>query len=308
MVDAEGASAASPTQRVLVTGAFGMLGQDLCERLRDDGHEVVSTDHHDLDVTNQDHLNRIIKQDFGLVTWVVNCAAYTAVDKAEEEVMAAHRLNAQAPGLLAFAAKEAGARFLHISTDFVFDGNSQTPYHEASVTNPQSVYGKTKLQGEQNAIAQNPSTIVCRTAWLYGASGKSFPRTMIQASLGEKPLRVVADQTGCPTYTRELARVISELILLGAAPGIYHTAGSEPMSWHELAVRAIRTYRQYVKDERPVEIAAITTADYPTPARRPPYSVMSFAKCESLGIAPMAPVDESLLDFVSRLRLESPAS
>lgn len=284
--------------RLLVTGANGMLGRDLVAEIQERGHEAVPTDVQELSITDPMEVARIAGGEFGKLDWIVNCAAYTAVDKAESEPQLAHELNAFAPGYLANVAKISGARLLQLSTDFVFDGSKTEPYTEDDKPNPLGVYGESKLAGEEAVMMANSSSIVVRTAWLYGPLGNSFPRTMIRGYEAGKTLRVVSDQIGCPTYTADLARVLIDLIEKDAAPGIYHAVGPETMTWHELAVLAIAAWT----GTRP-QLEAITTDEYLTPAKRPRYSVLSTAKMDALGIQPMRPVRDALREFVERARL-----
>jgi dTDP-4-dehydrorhamnose reductase len=290
--------------RVVVLGAAGMLGTDVVSELKARNHEATALDLQDIDITDPTDIARLASGEFGGADWVVNCAAYTAVDKAEDETMAATGLNAIAPGYIAMAVQGLGAKLIHISTDFVFDGTSTEPYTEDAKTNPLGVYGRTKRDGEENVLNNNSNAIIVRTAWLYGPNGGSFPRTMIRAWEGGKQLKVVADQHGCPTYTADLARVITDLIEKNAFPGIYHAVGPDAMTWHEFALRAIRTWSaQHGGGE--VSIEPIKTEDWPTPATRPKFSVLSTEKLQSLGIEPMSPVDEALTEFCARLSSQS---
>ncbi len=284
-----------------------MLGRDVVTEFARRGWTVASPGHTDLDVVFRPHLEALAQGGYGQYDWVVNCAAYTAVDRAEEEFMAATLLNGVAPGSLGFACHQNGWRFLHVGTDFVFDGEAG-PYEEGALPNPVQAYGRTKLMGEDHAFQFCPDAVVARTSWLYGAHGKSFPRTLVEAARAGKALRVVADQTGTPTSTVDLARTLADLVAASAPGGVYHTAGPEPMTWHALAVRAIRADRraQGLTDEPSVE--PITTADWPTPARRPRDSALVSTKLGALGVAPMRPVDESLDEFVARLSAVPPAT
>lgn len=289
--------------KILVTGARGMLGTNLCAEAIRRGHEVVATDLPEFDIADPAVLEGLASGALGRFDWCVNAAAYTAVDRAESEEAAAWRANVDGPGLLAAACRAAGCRILHVSTDFVFDGSAREPIREDAPTSPLGVYGRTKLEGEERVFAAMPEAIVARTAWLYGPNGPSFPRTLIRAWLAEKPLRVVADQTGSPTYTADLARVLVELAERGAPGGVYHTAGPDAVTWRDLAEAAIQAYRDHVLGDpgRAVDVAPIRTEEWPTPARRPAYSVLSFAKTEALGIPPMRRLGEALADFVARL-------
>ncbi|MBS1721812.1 MAG: dTDP-4-dehydrorhamnose reductase [Armatimonadetes bacterium] len=287
--------------RVLVVGGSGMLGSDVVRRFSDRGWYVNSPSQVDFDITSAQHLERLRKRDFGEFAWIVNCAAYTAVDQAESDAMAAMKLNFVAPGVLASVCQEAGWRYLHVSTDFVFDGTKGSAYTETDQTNPLGVYGKSKLQGEQAVAKECPGAVIVRTSWLYGPNGKSFPRTMIEAWKAEKPLRVVADQWGTPTYTWDLADALALIVLKGVPGGLYHAAGPDRMNWHDLAVQAITAYAQVGGDTRPIEVAAITTADWPTPAQRPFDSSLSCEKLIEQGLAPMRHTTEALADFCKRL-------
>ena len=288
--------------RAFVAGGHGMLGSDVVIEMQRRGWTVTAPNIKEFDVTRKDHLESLRRRDFGNLDWVVNCAAYTDVDKAEEQFFEAHQVNGVAPGALAFICEKSEWRFLHVSTDFVFDGLSTTPYTEKHVTDPQSKYGVTKLMGERNAQEFHPRTVIARTAWLYGPNGRSFPRTIIKAWLEGKELKVVGDQAGSPTYTADLARVIADLVALGPEGGIYHAAGPDAMTWHDLACLAIETYRDAVLGEsRGIGVEAISTSAWPTAAKRPAYSVLNTEKLAGLGIAPMRSTPAALLDFCMRL-------
>lgn len=288
--------------RVLVTGSAGMLGQDLVMEFQRRGHEAVGIDLDDLDLTSPEQVASLGRGGMGRFDWVANCAAYTAVDRAEEEQEAAYRVNSLAPGLLAEATARLGARLMHLSTDFVFDGEADHPYTESDEPRPLGVYGQTKLQGEQNVLHAAPDSVVVRTAWLYGPLGKSFPRTILSAWLAGKPLKVVADQTGSPTYTGDLARVLVDLAELQPMAGVIHAAGPTEAHWHELAVRVCETYRDRVlKDGREVAIEPIRTSDWPTPARRPARSTLDTSRLTKMGVEPMRPLGPALAEFVDRL-------
>lgn len=280
--------------RCIVAGGTGMLGTDLRAELLSRGVEVAAPVRSELDVTDPESVARVAAGEYGPFDWLINCSAYTAVDKAETERREATELNTFAPGYLANAARMAGAKFLHVSTDFVFDGSATSPYPVDAPTKPLGVYGFTKREGEEAARANNPNTLIVRTAWLYGPNGNSFPRTMIRAFLAGKNLRVVADQIGCPTYTADLAQSITQLVQQNAFPGIYHAVGPEAMSWHEFAGRAINAWQRIQGLAEAVEIQAVSTEEWPTPAKRPKYSVLQTEQA-------MRPVDEALEDFCRRL-------
>lgn len=282
--------------KVLVLGATGMLGSDVVATLRQRGHSVTPFSSKDLDLVNQKAV-----RDCGALSkkrhdWVVNCAAYTAVDKAESEPELAWDVNEE--GVLNLTEKlENGPRVIHISTDFVFDGTKNSPYIETDDVNPLGVYGQTKLGGERYMEAMVDDAVIFRTSWLYGANGKSFPRTMIQLyDSGKKP-KVVNDQIGCPTYTLDLAVAIAEAIEKNLEGGIYHASGKDDMSWHDFAEKALTVWTGQA-----VELEAIPTSEYPTPAKRPPYSVLDTHKLKGVGISPWRSTEECLADFCEKLR------
>jgi dTDP-4-dehydrorhamnose reductase len=279
-----------------------MLGTDMCAELPMRGHEFVHPSPEELDLTNPESVAKVAAGDFGTFDWCINCAAYTFVDKAETEQQLAHEVNALGPSYLAKACAISGVKLLHVSTDFVFDGEGTRPYLENDPTNPLGAYGRTKWEGEQAVLAGHPNSIIARTAWLYGPNGNSFPKTMIRAWEAGKTLRVVGDQVGCPTYTADLARVLCELVEKNAFPGIYHTTGPDSMSWHEFAMLTLEEWANVNGKPTPAPIESIRTEDWPTPTKRPKYSVLSFAKTAALGIAPMRPAREAVTDFCERYR------
>ena len=271
-----------------------MLGRAVVAELAARGHEAVPTTRAELDLGDPLAAARLASGELGAVGAVVNCAAYTAVDRAEADPQSAFDANGLGPSYLGMACQELGAALVHVSTDFVFDGASPTAYAEDDETNPLSEYGRSKLYGER-ALAGNPRARVVRTSWLFG-DGPCFPRTMVNAHRAGKRLRVVADQRGNPTYAPDLARALVDLLERDAFPGIYHAVGPETTTWHDLAGRAIKAATGEI-----AEIEAVTTAEYPTPAVRPKNSALADTKLRALGIAPMRPLDEALADWARRL-------
>ncbi len=271
-----------------------MLGRAVVAELNRRGFEAVPASRDELDLSEPMDVAALGTGGFGAFGSVINCAAYTAVDRAESEPQAAADANALGVGYLGAACRSLGANLVHVSTDFVFDGLADEPYAEDAPTNPLSVYGRTKLEGER-ALLGNPMAKIVRTAWLYG-DGKCFPLTMVNAHKAGKSLRVVADQRGNPTYVPDLARTLVDLIERDAPPGIYHAVGPETTTWHDFARRAIRA----ATGETP-EIAPVTTKEYPTPAVRPRNSALADSRLRPLGIAPMRPLDEALTDWASGL-------
>jgi len=278
-----------------------MLGQDVVAELERRGIPHSAPSVGQLDLCSPDAVAQVAARHWK-AAWCVNCAAYTAVDKAETETDKALAANGLGPSYLARACTLAEMRLLHVSTDFVFDGKKAEPYDEEDEARPKSVYGRSKLAGEDAVLGAGPQHLVVRTSWLYGPRGASFPKAILKAWLTGKPLRVVADQIGCPTYTADLARVLVDLMAADVDGGIVHAVGPEQMSWHKFAVLAVAAYAKTMQQrEVVVAIEPIETADWPTPAPRPAYSVLSNKKLEALGIAPMRPVPEALEEFSRRL-------
>ncbi len=256
--------------KVLVTGSLGMLGRRLVEKFGQH-HEVVATARREapgvsiLDITDR---SRVLSAVAGIrPDWIVNAAAYTAVDRAESDIGAAFALNAAGPRFLAEAADSVGARLLHISTDFVFSGAQDRPYHEEDATGPVGVYARSKEAGERWVSAVGARACILRVAWLFGRDGKNFVDTMIRLARERPELRVVADQTGTPTFTTDAAALAVSVMEAGLS-GIVHGANSGVTNWCEFAREIVRQ----AGESTPVQ--AITTADYPTPASRPRNSAL----------------------------------
>lgn len=264
--------------RWVVMGSAGMLGSDVVETLRDAGHEVVAHDRDTVDILDADAVARVVEG----ADVVVNCAAWTAVDAAEEQEAAAFAVNATGPQVLARRAREAGARIVQISTDYVFPGDAASPYGETDLADPRSAYGRTKLAGEWAVRAEAPDHLVVRTAWLYGAGGRCFPRTIVDAMAKRGALTVVADQVGQPTWTRDLADLVLRLVEAGAPAGTYHGTASGRTSWHEFAQEAVAA-AGLDRDA----VAPVTSAEYQAAAARPAYSVLGHDALERIGVAPI---------------------
>jgi dTDP-4-dehydrorhamnose reductase len=252
--------------RILVTGAAGMLGRDLSQDLGVAGALISTATRADLDLTDPDACVKAVERH----DVVVNAAAWTAVDDAEEHEGEAFAVNGIGAANLARACDDAGARLVHISTDYVFDGTSTTPYAESAALAPASAYGRTKAAGEWAVRALCADSLIVRTAWLYGAHGRCFPRT-IAAALGVRPtLDVVSDQLGQPTWTRDVAELVRELLAARVPAGIYHATAGGQTSWHGFA-QAVAFVR---------------------PAARPAYSVLGHRTLEQAGVDPIGPWDE----------------
>ena len=250
--------------KVLVTGANGMLGQDLCPILQDEGYDVIETDVQTLDITNTKMIDEVLSKEKPDI--VIHCAAYTNVDKAEEDIKTAELINVKGTENIAKACKKYNAEMVYISTDYVFDGKGTRPYLPNDKANPIGAYGKTKWGGEEAVRKNLEKYYICRTSWLYGHHGKNFVETMI--SLADKPeLKVVDDQVGCPTWTVDLSNAIVKIIK-DKKYGTYHTCGGGNTSWYGFA-KEIFKYA-----DLNVNLKPCTTEEFPRPAKRPAYSIM----------------------------------
>jgi len=263
--------------KVLVTGAGGQLGRALARA------GALGPPHGALDITDAAAVLRALDEVRPDV--VVNAAAYTAVDRAEAERDAAFAVNRGGAQAVASACAARDVRLVHVSTDYVFDGEKRGPYVETDAIAPINGYGASKAAGEAAVLLALPGAIVVRTSWLFSADGANFVTTMIRLARQRPSLRVVADQEGCPTSAADLARGILELAKLGVPGGIYHFAGAPATTWHALATATIDEAARLGRAPR-VPIEAIATADYPTPARRPRSSVLDTAKVRALGVTP----------------------
>ena len=259
-------------KNILITGANGQLGNEMrVLSAENPEYAYFFTDVAELDICNEQAILDFVKAN--QITVIVNCAAYTAVDKAEENVELCTKLNADAVGYLAKAAEAHGAEFIQISTDYVFDGTAHIPYQETEATCPNSVYGHTKLAGEQNALTLCSRSMVIRTAWLYSTFGNNFVKTMIRLGKERENLGVIFDQVGTPTYARDLARAIFIAIRQGVVPGIYHFSNEGVCSWYDFT-KAIHRLAGITT----CQVKPLHTEEYPTPAKRPHYSVLDKTK------------------------------
>ncbi len=260
--------------RILVTGASGQVGGALLHALASFG-EVLAPTRAELDLAAPSTIPAYLQST--KPRWIVNAAAYTAVDRAESEPALAEAINATAPRILAEQAHLLGATLIHFSTDYVFDGQSPRPYLESDPTNPLGVYGATKLAGEHAILAATPAAIILRTSWVYGATGKNFLRTILKLARERPDLRIVADQHGAPTWSRDLARLTAHIITQTAPPpGIYHATAAGETTWAGFATEALTRLRH--PNIPLATIVPIATAEYPTPARRPANSRLNCRK------------------------------
>jgi len=273
-------------KHILVTGTNGQLGQEFQslvahhDRL-DDVDKFYFTNSSTLDITNEEALKSFVIQND--IDTIINCAAYTAVDKAEEDAKMAEKVNAVAVKNMAELAKEKHLKLMHVSTDYVFDGTSQTPLEENNATNPQGIYGETKLAGEKAILDVNPEgAVIIRTSWIYSTTGHNFVKTMLRVGAEREEINVVCDQIGTPTYARDLARTILTMFENNhesSGVSIYHYSNEGNCSWYDFA-QAIFEIAQI-----DCKVNPISTSDYPTPAKRPLYSVLNKDKIkEDYGI------------------------
>lgn len=278
------------TLKVVVTGANGQLGRELVMLDSKGRFAITGLDRSALDITNLDQCREVLSQLRPDV--VIHCAAYTAVDQAEAEPDEAFRINAAGTRNIAIASREVGAKLCALSTDYVFDGTGSIPYKEYDRTNPLTVYGQSKLAGEQLVQSLHERYFIVRTSWVYGAYGNNFVRTMLKLASERNQLKVVADQVGSPTYTYDLALFLLELTATDQY-GIYHASNSGICSWYEFAQAIMEESGSKTK------IEPCTTAEFPRPARRPHYSVMDHSAIRSNGLEPLRPWREALRHYLS---------
>jgi len=256
-------------KQILITGSNGQLGNEI-KHLAGSfaGMEFIFTDLNELDISNTDDLKNFFKNKH--IDFLINCAAYTAVDKAESEPEKAFLINAFAPALLAECAVEYGYILVHISTDYVFDGKSYKPYVESDPVNANSVYGKSKLEGEQAILKSKANALIIRTSWMYSIYGHNFVKTILRLVGEKQELKVVSDQAGSPTYAADLAKTILQIIESDSVTGtkIYHYSNEGICSWYDFANAIVKIAGLNCK------ILPVKTSDFPTAAARPHYSVM----------------------------------
>lgn len=280
---------------ILITGCNGQLGNEI-QLLEKDypQHVWFNTDVQELDISNQLAVEQFVAEN--KIDGIVNCAAYTAVDKAEDNKELCTTLNMVAPAYLAAAVEKRGGWMIQISTDYVFDGTKHTPYVESDTPSPDSVYGSTKLAGELGVSKFCKKTVIIRTAWLYSTFGNNFVKTMIRLGKEKPELGVIFDQIGTPTYARDLAVAIMTIINKGIVPGVYHFTNEGVISWYDFTKAIHRIAGITTCHVRPLH-----TAEYPTPAHRPHYSVLDKTKIkETYGIE-IPYWEESLKDCIEKL-------
>ena len=283
-------------KNILVTGCNGQLGNEL-QRLApkyENTCRFFFTDVNQLDITDREAVCNFVKDNN--TELIVNCAAFTAVDKAESQPELCELLNQTAPGYLEEAASEVGGTIIQVSTDYVFDGYSCKPYKEDDSTNPQTVYGRTKLAGEESVIRQCAGSMVIRTAWLYSSFGNNFVKTMLRLGREREELGVVFDQIGSPTYARDLAQTIITAIGQGIVPGVYHYTNEGACSWYDFT-KAIH----HLAGIENCRVRPIHTEEYPVPAARPHFSVLDKTKIKSVYDCDIPWWEDSLKDCLKEL-------
>ena len=284
-------SGSDPTVRgkILVTGGTGQVGGELAKSLAPLG-EIVVPGRVEMDLSHAGSVRAIIRTVHP--RWIVNAGAYTAVDKAESEPELAYAINAEAVRAIGEEARLIGAGVIHFSTDYVFEGTGSTPYIETDPTTPVSVYGASKLAGERALAESGAPHMIFRTSWVYGAQGKNFLRTILRLAREREVLRVVADQYGAPTWSRDLAKMAAHVMaqcevtaqertladVLAETSGVYHAAGSGETTWHGFAAEAVRLEQERSPEAQLAKIESITTSEYPTPAKRPANSRLNCDK------------------------------
>ena len=304
--------------RILVTGASGQVGGALVRTLAPLG-EVIAPTRAEMDLADADSVRRAVRT--LRPRWLINAGAYTAVDKAESEPETATAINAVAPGVMGEEARVLGAAVVHFSTDYVFDGAKASPYVETDATGPQNVYGRTKLEGERALAASGGAHLIFRTSWVYGVTGKNFLKSMLRLARERDVLRIVADQHGAPTWSEELARmaahVIGQLEAKSAASGaelgeavapvsgVYHATGGGETTWFGFAKAIVEEARRVQRDVKLARMDAISTAEYPMPARRPANSRLDCTKLDRVFGWRMADWRVSCSEVVERVLQEA---
>ena len=280
---------------ILITGSNGQLGNEIkLLQAMYAQHTWFNTDVNELDITDKAAIERFVESNE--IGGIVNCAAYTAVDKAERDLLLARKLNSYAPAFLAEAVVKRGGWMVQVSTDYVFDGTKHTPYVESDEPCPNSVYGQTKLEGEQAVAKFCPNSMIIRTAWLYSEFGNNFVKTMIRLGKEREQLGVIFDQVGTPTYAHDLATVIMTAIDKGIKRGVYHFSNEGVTSWYDFTKSIHR-----LSGITTCKVSPLHTVEYPTPANRPAYSVLDKTKIKTTYGIEIPHWEESLAKCITKL-------
>ena len=288
---------------VWLIGSKGMLASEIAAQLNQHNIPWIGSDK-EVDITEKASVDVFIQQNFasGSLQWIINCAAYTAVDKAEDDPETAQKLNADALINICTAAKCYGAKLIHFSTDYVFDGTSSIPYIETDTTNPQSVYGCTKLQGEQNIIELLPEHYIIRTAWLYGKSGNNFVSTMLHLMNEKDSLKVVNDQRGSPTYAVDLAKAVLRIMQVdNHRYGIYHYSNEGNITWYDFSCEIYRQGKRIGLIKRACSVVPCTSSEFPQKAHRPSFSLLNKQKIKETFSLSVPNWNESLSLYLKEL-------
>jgi len=289
--------------RYLVTGAAGQLGRETVLALQAAGEDVIGIDLGELDFSQTDQVAEGIRA--YQADWVINCAAYTNVDKAEQEQELAFRVNRDSAKAVAEGVAAYGGRLLHVSTDFIFGGEQSHPYAEHDPANPLGVYGQSKWEGEQAVQAVMADAVILRTAWVYGIHGHNFVKTMLRLAAERDELRVVDDQIGTPAWTADITRALLSLIEVDAR-GVFNFTNEGVASWYDFASEIIANARDLGFPLKVKKISPVPTADFPLPATRPAYSVLSKVKIRQTLDYPIPHWRESLTAMMQALLERSP--
>ncbi|MFY0599582.1 MAG: dTDP-4-dehydrorhamnose reductase [Cyclobacteriaceae bacterium] len=280
--------------KILITGSNGQLGSEFREIAKTSNWEFIFTDYKELDITDKNQVTEFFKKH--IPNYCINCAAYTAVDKAESEKELAYKINAIGSENLALGCKEVGATLIQISTDFVFDGSASSPLKEDQSTSPINYYGESKLEGELKISAILNEHIIIRTSWLYSTFGNNFVKTMLKLSETKDELNIIADQIGTPTYAKDLALAVEQIIKEGSESfGVYHYSNEGVASWYDF------TKATFEYGSASTKVNPIPTGQYPTPAARPAYSVMDKSKFKEAFSIEIPYWRESLKECIKQL-------
>ena len=288
---------------VWLIGSKGMLASEIAAQLNQHNIQWIGSDK-EVDITDKAAVEAFVQQNFssGSLQWIINCAAYTAVDKAEDDHAMAQKLNADALINICTAAKHYGAKLIHFSTDYVFDGSSSVPYIETDSTNPQSVYGRTKLQGEQNIVGLLPEHYIIRTAWLYGRNGANFVSTMLRLMNEKDSLKVVNDQRGSPTYAVDLAKAVLRIMQVdNHRYGIYHYSNEGNITWYDFSCEIYRRGKRIGLIKRACSVVPCTSSEFPQKAHRPSFSLLNKQKIKETFSLSVPNWNESLSLYLKEL-------
>lgn len=279
--------------KILITGVRGQLGHDVQEELEKSGEYLIfACDKEEFDLTDSCQIEKYILEN--KPDAIIHCAAYTAVDKAEDEKELCRKINSEAPLTIAKSAEKLGAKMIYISTDYVFGGDGEAPYEIDSEKNPQNVYGKTKLQGENNVLSACARAFIVRTSWVYGINGNNFVKTMRRLGETKEEINVVDDQIGSPTYTRDLAHILCEMIKTEKY-GVYHVTNEGFLSWADFAEKIMQM------SDLKTKVNHISTAEYPAKAKRPLNSRLSKKSLTDNGFQLLPDQDDALKRFIAEL-------